>query len=72
MHQTLRVVAPFDSKIGRTLHRQRRCTLQQEEKEVQLIKGIGIELPFEEKEMTENVINRRDLRDFVLSGRQGS
>ena len=35
MHRVLRVVAPFDLKIERTLHRQRIRTPQQEEGEVQ-------------------------------------
>mgnify|MGYP004714421123 FL=1 len=58
MHRTLRVVAPFDSKIERTLSQQRRHTQQQEGEEVrQQIEGIAIKLPFEE-EMAKNEANR--------------
>ena len=72
MHRVLRVVAPFDSEIERTLRRQRRHTPQQEEEEIrQPIEGIAIQLPFEE-EMAENEANRRALWDFALPGTQGS
>ena len=57
MYRVLRVVAPFDSKIKRTLHKQRRHTPQQKEEKFQHIEGITIELPFEE-EMAKNEANR--------------
>ncbi|XP_071905628.1 uncharacterized protein [Coffea arabica] len=72
MHRSNREVAHFDPEIERTLRRQRRNTLHQEEQEVwQPIEDILIELPFEE-EMAENDLNRRVLRDFTIPGTQGS
>ncbi|XP_071940000.1 uncharacterized protein [Coffea arabica] len=72
MHRSNREVGHFDPEIERTLRRQRRNTLHQEEQEVwQPIEDILIELPFEE-EMAENDLNRRVLRDFTIPGTQGS
>ncbi|XP_071905631.1 uncharacterized protein [Coffea arabica] len=72
MHRSNQEIAPFDPEIERTLRRQRRNTLHQEEQEVwQPIEDILIELPFEE-EMAENDPNRRVLRDFALPRTQGS
>ncbi|XP_071928164.1 uncharacterized protein [Coffea arabica] len=72
MHRSNREVAHFDPEIERTLRRQRRNTLHQEEQEVwQPIEDILIELPFEE-EMAKNDLNRRVLRDFTIPGTQGS
>ncbi|XP_071933957.1 uncharacterized protein [Coffea arabica] len=72
MYRSNREVAHFDPEIERTLRRQRRNTLHQEEQEVwQPIEDILIELPFEE-EMAENDLNRRVLRDCALPGTQGS
>ena len=65
------MVASFDSKIERTLRRQKKCTPQQKEKKVQDIEGIAIELSFEE-EMVENETNMWTLRDFTLPEMQGS
>ena len=72
MHRALRVVAPFDPKIERTLRRQRRRTPQQREEKIrQPIEEIAVERPFE-KEMAESEANRQALRDFALLGTQES
>ena len=72
MHRILRVVAPFDPKIERTLRGQGKRTLQQEKEEVQQqIEEIAIKLPFED-EMVENEANKRALRNFALPRTQGS
>ena len=72
MHRVLRIVAPFDPKIEKTLCIQRRRTPQQYEEEVrQQIEGITIERPFK-VEITKNEANRQVLRDFALPGTQGS